>query len=96
VRVAVRVTRAGRVFVKGVASISGDRVTVFAGSRMARRPGTVKVPISLSKAARRRLAKAGSLRIRMVVSLAGAPKAVVRSMVLERAKRPSARFRRSA
>jgi hypothetical protein len=88
VSVAVKVNRAGKVSVKGAATLAGARVTVFAGSRKAKRKGTVKVPIALTKAARARIGKAGSLRVKMTVSFAGVRKRVVRSIVLERPKPP--------
>jgi hypothetical protein len=80
----VRVGRAGRVSVKGVARIGGARVTVLSGARRAARARTVKVPIALTKAARRRIAKAGSLKVRLTVTFRASKK--VRTIVLRRAK----------
>jgi hypothetical protein len=81
VRLSVKVSRAGKVSVKGVAKIKGVRTTVLTGVRRAKRAGTVKVSITLSKPARKRLAKAGSLKVKLTVTFAGARK-VVRSVTL--------------
>lgn len=84
VKLAVKVRRGGKVSVKGVAKLGGTRVTVFAASRKAKRAGTVRIPIALTKAARTRIAKAGSLRVKMTVSFSGVRKKVVRSIVLKK------------
>lgn len=81
VRLAVKVNRAGKVLVKGVAKLRGRRTTVIAGSRRAKAAGTVEIPVALTKAARARIAKSGSLRVTLTVRFAGARKAVVRSVV---------------
>ncbi len=84
VRLAVKVNRAGKVSVKGVAKLGRRRTTVIAGSRRAKGAGTVEIPVTLTKAARTRIAKVGSLRVTLTVRLAGARKRVVRSVVLRR------------
>jgi hypothetical protein len=84
VRLGVKVNRAGKVSVKGVAKIGGRRATVIAGSRRAKGAGTVEIPVALKRAARARIAKAGSLRVTLTVRFAGVRKSVVRSVVLRR------------
>ncbi len=84
VRLAVKVNRAGKVSVKGVAKLGGRRTTVIAGSRRAKGAATVEIPIALKRAARARIAKAGSLRVTLTVHFSGARKVVVRSVVLRR------------
>ena len=94
VKLAVKVRRAGKVSVRGFAKLGGERVTVFAGSRKAKRAGTVRIPIALKKAARARIAKAGSLRVKMTVSFSGVRKKVARTVVLKKPKRPKPQRRR--
>lgn len=84
VRLAVKVNRAGKVSVKGVAKLGGRRTTVLAGSRRAKGAATVEIPIALKRAARARIARAGSLRVTLTVRFAGVRKGVVRSVVLRR------------
>lgn len=96
VKLSVRVSRAGRVSVEGVAAVAGARATVFAGARKAKRRGTVRIPVALTKAALAQIAKAGSLKVTMTVSFSGVRKKVVRSIVLRRPARAGGAVRRSA
>lgn len=67
----VRVNRRGRVALVGRAKLGGRSKIVASSSKMARGPGTVKVPLKLSKAARRGLARTGRLRVTLSVRFAG-------------------------
>lgn len=72
VRVRVRVNRAGTVAVRGVAVIAGLRARVLSGSMQVPRAGRYSIPVSLSRAARTRIRRAGTLRVVLTVRLAGA------------------------
>jgi hypothetical protein len=71
VRLRVRVTTAGIVSVTGRARIGRRTLTVLRGSTRAKRAGTVSVALRLSQAARRRLARGGSVRVQMSVRFTG-------------------------
>lgn len=77
VGLAVRVSRPGRVSVAGVASVGGLRARVISASRTAAGAGVVRVPVTLSRAARARLARSGRLKVRLVARLDGASRRVV-------------------
>lgn len=93
VRLRVTVNRPGRVVVRGRARIGGRGRAALRGVRRARRPGAVRVPLKLSRRARRALKRSGSLRVALSVRLAGSPRPVGRSVVLRH--RPSRSARRS-
>jgi hypothetical protein len=78
----VRVNRAGKVSVRGVARIGRARKVVLAGSRRAARAGTVRVPVRLSKAGRARIAATGSLRVALTVRFSAVRRGVTRTVVL--------------
>jgi sugar lactone lactonase YvrE len=84
VSLSVRVNKAGRVTVRGVARVGKRLRTVISATRQARRAGQVKVPLRLSKAARTRLAASGRLKVSLRVRLAGADEATVSSIGLVR------------
>lgn len=86
VSLSIKVNRAGKLAVKGVAKIKGIRTVVLKGSRKAKGATTLAVPIALSKAARTRIAKAGSLKVSLTVSFSGVRKKVVRSVVFKKAR----------
>ncbi|HYI80751.1 MAG TPA: hypothetical protein VEW67_07820 [Thermoleophilaceae bacterium] len=78
----VRVNRAGRVSVRGVARIGRARKVVLAGTRRAARAGTVRVAVRLSRAGRARLAAVGSLRVLLTVRFSAVRRGVTRTVVL--------------
>jgi hypothetical protein len=82
---AVKVTAAGAVSVVARAKVAGHLRTVAHGSAAADGPGTVKVPLQLSRAARRALARKGALRIGLTVDSSTAADAA-RGSVLVRAR----------
>ncbi len=98
VNVRVRVTAAGQVSVRGAAGIGGFRVTVISASQTAGGAGVVEVPVRLSNAARRRIARTGSLAVTLSVRLSGARRATVRTLHLgkKHAVKRKADIRRSA
>lgn len=91
---AVRVSRPGRVSLLGTASIGGLRATVISGSRDATAAGRIAVAVVLSKAARRRIVRSGSLRVTLTVRFDGARKGAVRKLMLKKA-RPATTDRRA-
>ena len=86
VAVAVRVSRPGAISVRGTATIAGLRAAVLSGSARAQGAGRYRVPVSLSRAAVRRLKRSGSLRVALSVRFSGASKGVTRQVVLRKAR----------
>jgi hypothetical protein len=84
VRLRVRVNAPGTIRVRGTARIAGFRVPVFSGSARAQGPGRNAIPLSLSKAGRRRLSSTGVLKVTLVVRFADASREVVRRVSLRR------------
>ncbi len=82
----VRVDRPGTVSVKGTARIGGFGVSVLSASRQATRAGRVRIPIGLSKAARRHVSRTGSLRVALTVRFSETSKTAVRTLGLRQAK----------
>lgn len=71
VTLVVHVNRPGRVTVRGKARYAGKVQTVFSTSKRARRAGTVRLPVRLSKPARKALSKAGRLRVSFSIRFGG-------------------------
>jgi len=86
VAVSVRVSRAGAISVRGTATIAGLRAAVLSGSLQAPGAGRYRVPVSLSRAAVRRLRRSGSLRVALSVRFSGASKGSTRQITLRKAR----------
>jgi hypothetical protein len=84
-RLSVTVNRPGLVSLRGVANVGGLRATVIAGSRRAAGAGRVSVPVALSKAARGRIARTGSLKVTLTVRFSGAAKGSVSKLTFVKA-----------
>ncbi len=82
--IVVRVNRAGRVAVKGVARVGGRSRTVWAAAKRAQKAGKVKLRVRLSRGARGQLARTGRLKVTMSVGFAGVSRPQVRRLVLVR------------
>jgi len=93
VGVAVRVSRPGAVSLRGTATIGGFRVTVLSASRNGTAAGTVRIPVALSRAARRHIARTGGLRVTLVARLAGGRKDVTSRIAFSKAMRPKPKAR---
>jgi hypothetical protein len=85
----VRVNRAGRVSAVAKSKLGERARMVDRGSKAARKAGTVKVPLRLSKAARRELAREGRLIVRVAVRFAGVREAKQLTLRLRRAVAPA-------
>lgn len=81
---AVRVSRSGRVRLVARARIAGRTFVVARGARQARARGVVRVPVRLSRSARRRLADGHRLRLSISIRLGGASDS--RALNLRRAR----------
>jgi hypothetical protein len=85
----VRVNRAGRVAAAAKSKLGERTRSVARGSKAARDAGTVKVPLRLSKAARRELARDGRLLVRVAVRFARVREAKNLTLRLRRAVAPA-------
>jgi hypothetical protein len=85
----VRVNRAGRLSARAKSKLGERTRSVARGSKAARRAGTVKVPLRLSKAARRVLAREGRLVVRTAVRFTGVREAKNLTLRLRRAVAPA-------
>jgi hypothetical protein len=85
----VRVNRAGRVSAMAKSKLGERTRSVARGSKAARDAGTVKVPLRLSKAARRELAREGRLLVRVAVRFARVREAKNLTLRLRRAVAPA-------
>jgi len=86
VAVSVRVSRPGAISVRGTATIAGLRAAVLSGSLQASGAGRYRVPVSLSRAAVKRLRRAGSLRVALSVRFSGAAKGTTRQIALRKTR----------
>jgi NHL repeat len=85
----VRVNRSGKVSLIARAKMSNHSRIVARSSKNARRAGTVKLPLKLSKAARNRLARNGRLRMSLSVRFARVREARGVTLNLRRAAGPA-------
>jgi hypothetical protein len=81
----VRLNQAGRVSVTARARMGERTGVVASGSKRARRAGTVRVPLRLSEAARRALARQGRMRVRVAVRFSKVREAKTLTLNLRRA-----------
>ena len=88
VGVRVRVNRAGRVRLSARAKVGKRMQTVAGASKRARKAGTVRLSVKLSRSARRELARERRLNVRLAVTFAGVREARTSMLRLRRA-RPS-------
>jgi hypothetical protein len=86
VGVRVRVNRAGRVRLSARAKLGRRTRTVGGASKRARRAGTVKLTLKLSRSARRELARESRLNVRLAVRFAGVREARTSMLRLRRAR----------
>jgi hypothetical protein len=86
IAVRVRVTRAGRVRLTARAKVGKRMRTVAGASKRARRAGTVKLTLKLSRSARRQLARESRLNVRLAVRFAGVREARTSTLRLRRAR----------
>jgi NHL repeat len=82
----VRVNRAGKVSLTARAMLGDSRRVVAKSSKRAKRAGTVGVPLRLSKAALRELARERRLRVSLSVRFSGVREPGKRTLSLRRAK----------
>jgi NHL repeat/WD40-like Beta Propeller Repeat len=83
----VRVNKAGRIAVQGTARIGKQSRTVLKATKRARSAGTAKLPLQLSKAGRRQLARTGRLRVALTVRFSGVREPERLSLALVRASK---------
>jgi hypothetical protein len=83
--VPVRVNRAGRVSLTAKSKMGQRSRIVARSSKTASRAGTVRLPLRLSKAARRRLARGRPLRLALSVRFAGVREPKTRTLSVRRA-----------
>lgn len=77
----VRVNKPGRVVARGTARVGGRTRVVVSASKRARRAGSVRLGLRLSKAGRERLRASGRMRMSLNVRFAGASRAVSLGLV---------------
>ena len=85
VTIVAQVTRAGRVSARALSRLRKRTRTIGNASRRANGPGLVKVKLSLSRAARARLAQTGRLRVTLRVSYSEVEAASTTRFTLRRA-----------
>ncbi len=78
----VRTSKAGRVTVRGTAKVGRQARTVLSAAKRARRAGSVKLALRLSRPGQSQLARSGRLKVSMRVRLVGVAEARVPSFVL--------------
>ena len=83
----VRVNKAGRIVVRGKARIGKRSAMVVKASKRARSAGKVRVPLQLSKAGQRQLARVGRLKVALTIRFSGAREPEVLSLALVRASK---------
>jgi hypothetical protein len=86
VSLVVNVTRAGRIAVIGSARIGGRARRVISSRVTTREDGEVRVPIGLTKPARRHLAKTGGLAVTLRVTASGASSSASRRVKFKRSR----------
>jgi len=87
VMLGVRVNRAGRVSLTAQAKLGGQMRAVAKASKTARKAGTVRLRLKLSKAAQRSLARGRRLALRLHVKFAGVTEAKTSTVRLRRPDR---------
>jgi WD40-like Beta Propeller Repeat len=85
VMVRVRVNRSGRVSLRARAKLGGRMRTVASAAKAARRAGTVRLSLKLSRSGRRALARQERLRIVLSLRFAGVREARTSSVILRQA-----------
>jgi NHL repeat len=91
VMVRVRVSRAGRVSLRARAKLGGKTRVVDRAAKVARRAGTVRLAVKLSRSAVRALARSGKLNVRMAVRFAGVREARTSTLRLRRSRSSAGR-----
>jgi hypothetical protein len=82
IRLAIVVNQAGTVTVTGRARLAKRVRKISSATRRTRRPGAVRVPVELSRGARRQLVRTGRLAVKLTVTFSAARKPATTNLVL--------------